>query len=185
MAIYFTSDCHFNAQRTIEMSKRPFNSVEELNRVLINNWNNTVSKDDTVYILGDFGDLSYAKFLNGRKVFIRGNYERGNYERGNYTQEELEQHFDVVYPLDVMYLPVEHNGKSYDIYMTHEPLNLLERPMTENTIGLFGHIHKLCMIKQYGINVGVDLHYFTPIDMDTILFYHNAALHYYDDNVFK
>jgi hypothetical protein len=41
------------------------------------------------------------------------------------------------------------------------------------------------MIKRYGINVGVDCHHFTPIDMDTILFYHNAALHYYDENVFN
>jgi hypothetical protein len=40
------------------------------------------------------------------------------------------------------------------------------------------------MIKRYGINVGVDCHYFTPIDMDTVLFYHNAALNYYDENVF-
>jgi calcineurin-like phosphoesterase family protein len=130
------------------MSKRPFDSVDELNKALINNWNKVVSKDDTVYILGDFGDLSYAKYLNGRKVFIRGNYERGHY-----TQEELEQYFDVVYPLDVMYLPVEHNGKSYDIYITHEPLNLSRRPMTKTTIGLFGHIHKLCMMMMYLIKL--------------------------------
>ena len=179
MAIFFTSDLHFNAQRTIDISKRPFNSLEELNKTLINNWNKAVSKDDTVYILGDFGDLSYSKYLNGRKVFIRGNYERGHY-----THEELQQYFDVVYPLDVMYLPVEHNGKTYNIYLTHEPLNLLERPMTEDTFGLFGHVHKLVMIKRSGINVGTDLHYFTPIDLDTVLFYHNAALHYYDENVF-
>jgi hypothetical protein len=56
--------------------------------------------------------------------------------------------------------------------------------MTEDTFGLFGHVHKLVMIKKCGINVGADLHYFTPIDMDTVLFYHNAALHYYDENVF-
>ena len=178
--IFFTSDLHFNAQRTIDISKRPFKSLEELNRTLINNWNNTVNKDDTVYILGDFGNLSYAKYLNGRKVFIKGNYERNHY-----TNEELEQYFDVVYPMDVMYLPVMYNEKMYDIYLTHEPLNLMNRPMTEDTIGLFGHIHKLCMIKKYGINVGTDLHYFTPIDMDTVLFYHNAALNYYDENVFS
>ena len=178
--IWFTSDLHFNAQRTIDISKRPFKTPDELNKALIKNWNEVVSKDDTIYILGDFGDLSYAKYLNGRKVFIKGNYER-NY----YTDEQLKQYFDVVYPLDVMYLPVEHNGKLYDIYITHEPLNLLGRSMTETTIGLFGHIHKLCMVKRYGINVGTDCHHFTPIDIDTILFYHNAALHYYDENVFS
>ena len=52
--IWFVADLHFNAQRTIDISKRPFDSVKELNRTLINNWNNTVSKDDTVYCLRRF-----------------------------------------------------------------------------------------------------------------------------------
>ena len=177
--IWFTSDLHFNAQRTIDISKRPFKSLEELNKTLIDNWNNAVAKDDTVYILGDFGDLSYARFLNGKKVFVKGNYERGHY-----TDEELKRYFDVVVPMDVMYLPVSYNGEIYHLRLTHEPLNISDKEMTEDFIGLFGHIHKLCMIKRYGINVGTDLHHFTPIDMDTVLFYHNAALHYYDRNVF-
>lgn len=178
--IFFTSDCHFNAQRTIDISKRPFKSLDELNKTLINNWNNVVTKDDTVYILGDFGDLSYAKFLNGKKIFIKGNYERGHY-----SDEELKQYFDIVCPMRTAYLPVVHNEKIYHLTMTHEPLNLDHTPMTDDVIRLFGHIHKLCMVKEYGINVGMDCHYFTPIDMDTVLFYHNAALHYYDDNVFR
>jgi calcineurin-like phosphoesterase family protein len=132
-------------------------------------------------VSGDFGDLSYSRFLNGKKVLIKGNYERYQY-----SDKELKKYFDVVYPTDVMYLPVEHNGKNYNLYLTHEPLNIKDtvKQMTEDTIGLFGHIHKLCMVKQYGINIGSDLYYFTPVGMDTILFYHNAALHYYDDNVF-
>ena len=177
--IFFTSDCHFNAQRTIDISKRPFNSLAELNRTLINNWNNTVSKDDIVYILGDFGDLSYANFLNGKKYFVKGNYERYHY-----SDEELKKYFDVVCPTDVAYIAVDHNDKLYHLQLTHEPMNLPGDPMTENHIGLFGHVHKLCMVKKYGINVGTDLHYFTPISMDTVLFYHHAALNYYDDNVF-
>lgn len=177
--IFFTSDCHFNAQRTIDISKRPFKSLKELNKTLINNWNNTVAKDDTVYILGDFGDLSYANFLNGRKIFIKGNYERGYY-----TDEELKQYFDVVCPTKIMYLPVPYNGTMYHLRLTHEPLNLPDEDMTEDTIGLFGHVHKLCMVKPYGINVGTDCHYFTPISFETVLFYHNAALNYYDANVF-
>jgi calcineurin-like phosphoesterase family protein len=177
--IYFTSDCHFNAQRTIDISKRPFGSLEELNKTLILNWNKTVSKDDIVYILGDFGDLTYAKYLNGKKYFIKGNYERYHY-----SDKELKKYFDVVCPTDVMHIAVEYNNKLYHLQMTHEPLNLNKEPMTEDRIGLFGHVHKLCMVKKYGINVGSDLHYFTPISMDTILFYHNAALNYYDENVF-
>ena len=178
MAIYFTSDCHFNAQRTIDISKRPFESLKELNKTLINNWNSVVNENDIVYILGDFGDFFYAKFLNGTKVFIKGNYER------YLSDEYLKQFFDIVYPDKIMYLPVYHNNKLYHLRLTHEPLNISDKDMTENYIGLFGHVHKLCMVKRYGINVGTDLHYFTPIDFDTVLFYHEASLNYYDNNVF-
>ena len=57
--IYFTSDTHFNQQRTLELSRRPFDSVEHMNNILVQNWNNTVKQEDTVYHLGDFGDITY------------------------------------------------------------------------------------------------------------------------------
>ena len=56
---------------------------------------------------------------------------------------------------------------------------------TDNHINLFGHVHKLCMVKPFGLNVGMDCHNFYPIDMETVLFYHNAILRYYDNDVFK
>lgn len=31
MRIWFTSDTHFGSERTLRLSKRPFNSVEEMN----------------------------------------------------------------------------------------------------------------------------------------------------------
>ena len=40
------------------------------------------------------------------------------------------------------------------------------------------------MVKKRGLNVGVDCHNFTPIDLDTVLFYHNAIQRYYDKDVF-
>ena len=41
------------------------------------------------------------------------------------------------------------------------------------------------MVKRFGINVGMDCHNFYPIDMQTVLFYHNGILHYYDYEVFN
>ncbi len=35
------------------MQNRPFESVEDMNRILLTNYNAFVGKDDTVYILGD------------------------------------------------------------------------------------------------------------------------------------
>ena len=50
--VYFTADMHFGHRAIINMQSRPFESVEEMNRVLLQNFNSVVHKDDTVYILG-------------------------------------------------------------------------------------------------------------------------------------
>lgn len=50
--VYFTADMHFGHRAIINMQSRPFESVEEMNRVLLQNFNSVVHKDDTVFILG-------------------------------------------------------------------------------------------------------------------------------------
>lgn len=75
--IYFISDTHFYHKSIIPYCHRPFPSVDEMNEKLIQNWNNTVSKDDKVYFLGDFcfGSANETRDilnrLNGFKVIIR------------------------------------------------------------------------------------------------------------------
>ena len=51
--IYVTSDLHFNHKNIINLCYRPFKSVEDMNEILIENWNKAVRYDDEVYILGD------------------------------------------------------------------------------------------------------------------------------------
>lgn len=51
--IYFTSDLHLGHANVIRHCNRPFSSAEELDEVLIQNWNSRVTNNDTVYILGD------------------------------------------------------------------------------------------------------------------------------------
>ena len=57
--IYFTSDLHLGHRGIIEMQNRPFENIQEMNQVLIRNYNAVVHKNDTVYILGDI----YFSFL--------------------------------------------------------------------------------------------------------------------------
>ena len=52
--IYFTSDLHFYHDKIITHTQRPFHHAEEMNKTLIQKWNNKVSSNDEVYILGDF-----------------------------------------------------------------------------------------------------------------------------------
>lgn len=79
--IYFTSDLHFYHDKIIRHTHRPFRSVEEMNRALIKRWNDKISSDDEVYILGDVtmkgADLASAILysLKGKKHLIRGNHD--------------------------------------------------------------------------------------------------------------
>ena len=77
---WFTSDWHFGHRKVIEYCDRPFKDVEEMTPKLIELWNNTVAKDDTVYFLGDFSlnprwSRDIAPKLNGRKILIPGNHD--------------------------------------------------------------------------------------------------------------
>ena len=80
--IFFTADLHFGHANIIRHCNRPFASVDEMDAVLIHNWNAAVGLKDEVYILGDFTMRSaveahkYLVRLNGRKYFICGNHDR-------------------------------------------------------------------------------------------------------------
>lgn len=81
--IYFTSDLHLGHRGIIEMQNRPFKNVEEMNRVLLNNYNALVQMKDTVYILGDICHYMQVEQANkligkmkGRKILIKGNHDK-------------------------------------------------------------------------------------------------------------
>ena len=71
--IFFSSDLHFGHSNVLfKYDKRPFSSLEEQDEEIINRWNKKVSKDDTVYVLGDISfyddEKTYEilKRLNGK-----------------------------------------------------------------------------------------------------------------------
>ena len=79
--IYFTSDLHLGHKGIITMQNRPFESVEDMNRILLTNYNAVVGKDDTVYILGDIchhmsvdESNSVIARMKGKKYLINGNH---------------------------------------------------------------------------------------------------------------
>lgn len=80
--IWFTSDLHFWHRNVIRYCGRPFVSVEEMERVLIDNWNQSIKDDDMVYVLGDVffcGTIKAKEImskLNGYKILIRGNHDQ-------------------------------------------------------------------------------------------------------------
>jgi len=183
--LWFTSDTHFGSERTLTMSKRPFKTVKEMDGTIISNWNEVVREGDTVYHLGDFGDFNKVIDLNGNIILILGNYDRNKeVSRIDMINSGI---FEIIdknkHTVWINNKNTEYEFDKYNISMVHEP-SKLDRVYARNCFSLFGHIHKLQMVKKFGLNVGVDCHNFYPIDLDTVLFYKNAIDKFYDNEVF-
>lgn len=79
--IYYISDIHFGHRNVIEFDNRPFETIEEMDEILIHRWNERVTDEDDVYIVGDFAYRNgrtadwYLKRLKGRKHLIIGNHD--------------------------------------------------------------------------------------------------------------
>ena len=80
---YYIADCHFfHAVLNVAMDKRGFETVEEMNEVMIERWNQKVRKNDEVVILGDFSwgkgeeTNEVLRRLNGKLFLIQGNHDR-------------------------------------------------------------------------------------------------------------
>lgn len=78
---YFISDLHFGHVNCLGFDNRPFTNIEDHDKTLIENWNNTVDIDDDVYILGDISwynttrTIEIFSQLNGNKHLIIGNHD--------------------------------------------------------------------------------------------------------------
>lgn len=134
MSVFFISDTHFHHQNIIKYCNRPFKNFEEMDDVIINNWNSIVSETDLVIHGGDFalGHLivqqDLLKRLNGRKILIQGNHDRS-------IKKMLEVGFQRVYKY--MSLKTKY-GK---LLIAHNPTFFLNENNEYHDIFLYGHIH--------------------------------------------
>lgn len=95
---FYISDLHIGHENILSIDERPFENLEEMNNTIRENWNSTVSSDDTVYVLGDiafkgFDFVSYYNSLNGRKILITGNHDL------SLNREDLKKVFDRIAPM--------------------------------------------------------------------------------------
>ena len=174
MAIFLTSDCHFNHQNIIvyEKDSRPFNTVEEMNEKIIENWNSVVSNDDEVYVLGDFfmGKIEDIEpiltRLNRKQIYlIRGNHDTSN------RIKIYENHGIIV--KDIAYL----NYKGKFLILCHFPIasnEFVEMVRTNHqtdTVVCYGHIHSQAPhgYSDGTYHVGVDTNDLTPVLIDDLI----------------
>ena len=170
---WFTADTHFGHQRTLELWKRPFQSVSEMDWEIIKRWNIVVSDKDIVYHLGDFGNPDMIKYLKGKCI---------KFLTGNYDDDALIATLQRDKRVEMIQLGTIIEVDNIEFGLIHAPEDAM--PIDDTFFYLFGHIHQAQMVKENGLNVGVDCHKFSPIDVETVLFYHNAICNHYDENVF-
>lgn len=158
---WFISDTHFNHENIIKLANRPFSSAEEMDEVMIRNWNARVQPEDTVIHLGDFGlPLDYAKEvldrLNGRKILILGNHDRA-------VEKMQWAGFHEVYK-EMAYGPNE-DTRWMNFTLTHKP------PVLSSVGGIIlcGHIHQQFYYQGNNLNMSVEVWGYQPVSMREII----------------
>lgn len=167
--IYFTADTHFGHASIVKRCGRPFEDAEAMNEALITAWNDRVTGNDTVYIVGDMffrckDAESILKRLRGKKRLIVGNHDdswMGKVDLGRYF-------------LSIDYLLEISDGK-HALTLCHYPLLTWRRE--KKSYMIHGHIHAsteadfwpLIRIRSNVLNAGVDINGFEPVPFDELL----------------
>ena len=137
--IWFTADTHFGHDKEFIWKVRGFNSCEEMNEALVNNWNSVVDNDSLVFCLGDFAWGGFTKWkdfrdrLNGHIVLIKGNHDEKNL-----TSTGEKELFDYV----TYQMRIRIEGRA--VYLNHYPFLCyagIYREPKDQVWALHGHIH--------------------------------------------
>lgn len=169
--VWFTSDLHFGHDREFIWGPRGFKNVNEMNETIIKNWNEVVSPEDNVYVLGDLmlGDNEVGRKLlcelKGTIHVVFGNHDtllrkeiyRGLYnviERGYATQIEID---------------------GWHFYLSHYPTmtcNLEKEFSKRCLLNLYGHTHQKNNFYNglpFCYHVGLDSHNNTPVSFEQVI----------------
>jgi calcineurin-like phosphoesterase family protein len=169
--VFFISDTHFLHKNIVGYTDRP----QEHNKIMFDNWNKVVGKNDYVFHLGDFSagvgkvENGYEKLkkisknLNGKKILIRGNHD--HYSDSQYINDFA---FESVHDF-IIYK---------DFFLCHYPLIIdkytkgKDKPMLEYLIKEFKNSNKKYLVhghshrKKFGyprINIAVEQISYTPV----------------------
>lgn len=165
---YFISDPHFGHGGSLKWPNgkgRKFNSVEEMNSVIINNWNKTVTNEDEIYCLGDFSYKSSKKMiidvmksLNGKIIFITGNHDYDTLEANK-----------IIHRFDSIHNILEFESNEAFFVLCHYPIYSW-RLKNRGSIHLHGHVHgEPTGISGNIMDVSCEVINYTPISIDEVI----------------
>jgi calcineurin-like phosphoesterase family protein len=159
MTFLFTADTHFCHSAILGHCQRPFSSSEEMDDVMIRNWNAIVQPKDDVWHLGDFafGSTEAAdrilRHLHGRKHLIWGNHDKG-------AVRELPQ-WTTSQPM------AEVKVEGVRIVLLHYAMRVWNASH-HGGLHLYGHSHGALPGDRQSCDVGVDAWDFRPVTLKEI-----------------
>jgi calcineurin-like phosphoesterase family protein len=158
--LFVISDLHLGHANIIRYCSRPFlfSDVQEMDHVLVKNWNYSISQNDRIFHLGDlrYGKDSrplqhYRKKLHGNITFIAGNHD----------EEELGA---------VSFVPLEYDGRQF--LLIHDPASA---PASFDGWVIHGHYHNndlraypFMNFKDRRINVSAEVVGYRPVRLEEL-----------------
>jgi calcineurin-like phosphoesterase family protein len=170
--VWFTSDLHFWHKNICKYCNRPFETMDEMNQALINNWNSVVKEDDTVFVLGDMGFCGYDKLeplmsqLNGKKYLVQGNHDSDKIVFRLYEANIIEEYYKMV----EVTIVGDEECPDQQLTLCHFPM--IDWPNKERGSWMVhGHQHQLpetpsCSVMHW--DVGVDKNELKPVSFEQL-----------------
>jgi calcineurin-like phosphoesterase family protein len=184
MQTWFTADTHFGHGNIITYCDRPFDDVDSMRAELVRRWNERVSADDQIFVLGDFAlgrieqTLTVLEELNGAKHLVVGNHDRpfdpDPRRRAEWTARYLAAGFRSVtngtvgyslggrHPVLIGHFPYSGDSHGEDRYAE-------QRPFDTGLPIVHGHVHTGWRLQGRQLNVGVDACDYAPISEDDVI----------------
>jgi calcineurin-like phosphoesterase family protein len=117
---YFLSDSHFEDEDIWKMERTQFLTQQAHDEAVAASLKR-ISKHDTLYHLGDIGNLDRIAALPCRKILIKGNHDTR-------SKEAYSSIFDEIHDVPLRY--------SSRIVLSHKPT-----PVEQNVLNIHGHFH--------------------------------------------
>jgi calcineurin-like phosphoesterase family protein len=157
---FFIADTHFGDDSILRYENRPFRNIHDMDNSIISNWNNTVSDNDTVFLLGDFSAYQDEKLINlctllkGNKFLVMGNHDTKKEEYYYKCGFKGAYRFPIIYN---------------DFWiLSHEPLYINSNMPYTN---IFGHVHNSPLYKDFSNQsfcVSAERINYTPLEFNEI-----------------
>ena len=142
MKNYFISDLHLFHENALRFDQRPFDTVDEMNAIIYNNWNSVVTNEDFVYILGDISMkvneeiIALVSKLKGHKILIKGNHDKLTDHRYRTLFDDIVDYAEI----SVGIKQPNNQTRSFNLVLSHYPI-LMWKNQHHNYIHLYGHVH--------------------------------------------